>query len=132
MCFFFLMIRRPPRSTRTDTLFPYTTLFRSMPLGLEAHAQHGDANFLADLADLLEMGVHLDAGLVDGLERRARQLELPAGLQRDRLAVLDQRDDVVAFRNRRPAVTLQFDQQPLDAGLAVIGQRAEIRRAVGK
>src|SRR3546814_6930087 len=29
MVFFFLMIRRPPRSTRTDTLFPYTTLFRS-------------------------------------------------------------------------------------------------------
>src|SRR3546814_1642505 len=29
MCIFFLMIRRPPRSTRTDTLFPYTTLFRS-------------------------------------------------------------------------------------------------------
>src|SRR3546814_2454479 len=27
--FFFVMIRRPPRSTRTDTLFPYTTLFRS-------------------------------------------------------------------------------------------------------
>src|SRR3546814_18478607 len=30
---FFLMIRRPPRSTRTDTLFPYTTLFRSPPRG---------------------------------------------------------------------------------------------------
>src|SRR3546814_17068079 len=30
MMFFFLMIRRPPRSTRTDTLFPYTTLFRSV------------------------------------------------------------------------------------------------------
>src|SRR6056297_405553 len=29
--FFFLMRRRPPRSTRTDTLFPYTTLFRSLP-----------------------------------------------------------------------------------------------------
>src|SRR3546814_9615393 len=27
-CFFFLMIRRPPGSTRTDTLFPYTSLFR--------------------------------------------------------------------------------------------------------
>src|SRR3546814_11482191 len=27
----FLMIRLPPRSTRTDTLFPYTTLFRSAP-----------------------------------------------------------------------------------------------------
>src|SRR3546814_12607474 len=31
--FFFLMIRRPPRSTRTDTLFPYTTLFRSAIVG---------------------------------------------------------------------------------------------------
>src|SRR3546814_2579662 len=31
-CSFFLMIRRPPRSTRTDTLFPYTTLFRSHSL----------------------------------------------------------------------------------------------------
>src|SRR3546814_2302072 len=30
MFFFFLMIRRPPRSTRTDTPFPYTTLFRSV------------------------------------------------------------------------------------------------------
>src|SRR3546814_5432308 len=30
LCFFFLMSRRPPRSTRTDTLFPYTTLFRSL------------------------------------------------------------------------------------------------------
>src|SRR3546814_18143364 len=29
LCLFFLMVRRPPRSTRTDTLFPYTTLFRS-------------------------------------------------------------------------------------------------------
>src|SRR3546814_10273938 len=41
ICLFFLMIRRPPRSTRTDTLFPYTTLFRSVanrpvdaPIGL--------------------------------------------------------------------------------------------------
>src|SRR3546814_8578116 len=38
------MIRRPPRSTRTDTLFPYTTLFRSIDLepgvfGLEAFAE---------------------------------------------------------------------------------------------
>src|SRR3546814_18232395 len=38
---FFLMIRRPPRSTRTDTLFPYTTLFRS-----DVHLQ-----FVARLAE---------------------------------------------------------------------------------
>src|SRR3546814_2648536 len=37
------MIRRPPRSTRTDTLFPYTTLFRShdQPAGLDQAAQLG-------------------------------------------------------------------------------------------
>src|SRR3546814_20915995 len=41
VCFlvFFLMIRRPPRSTRTDTLFPYTTLFRSS--GLASAARYG-------------------------------------------------------------------------------------------
>src|SRR3546814_6586297 len=38
------MIRRPPRSTRTDTLFPYTTLFRSYPLArkLPLRAAAGD------------------------------------------------------------------------------------------
>src|SRR3546814_4430324 len=38
--FFFLMIRRPPRSTRTDTLFPYTTLFRS--IACQAKTVRGD------------------------------------------------------------------------------------------
>src|SRR3546814_7375425 len=51
--FFFLMILRPPRSTRTDTLFPYTTLFRSSEgtwhrdhrawRGRHAKARHGRA-----------------------------------------------------------------------------------------
>src|SRR3546814_4573000 len=34
---FFLMIRRPPRSSRTDTLFPYTTLFRSLRAAIARH-----------------------------------------------------------------------------------------------
>src|SRR3546814_1182783 len=46
--FFFLMIRRPPRSTRTDTLFPYTTLFRSgavLRVGRDAdRGRHRDAD----------------------------------------------------------------------------------------
>src|SRR3546814_18110766 len=33
LCLFCVMRRRPPRSTRTDTLFPYTTLFRSDEIG---------------------------------------------------------------------------------------------------
>src|SRR3546814_12731086 len=44
--FFFLMIRRPPRATRTDTLFPYTTLFRSPARALPAGAASA-ANFPA-------------------------------------------------------------------------------------
>src|SRR3546814_12538080 len=59
MLFFFLMIRRPPRSTRTDTLFPYTTLFRSAA----AHAAgmfldqflEWNAHFLFDIARLVHM-----------------------------------------------------------------------------
>src|SRR3546814_18028246 len=38
MWLLFLMIRRPPRATRTDTLFPYATLFRSLGAILEADA----------------------------------------------------------------------------------------------
>src|SRR3546814_11911147 len=43
--FFFLMIRRPPRSTRTDTRFPYTTLFRSEGkyMGQPVFAPKGEA-----------------------------------------------------------------------------------------
>src|SRR3546814_13561280 len=37
---FFLLSRRPPRSTRTDTLFPYTTLFRSPSYTFNAAAQY--------------------------------------------------------------------------------------------
>src|SRR3546814_2504708 len=43
--FFFLMIRRPPRSTRTDTLFPYTTLFRSSGSCPELGADRRDGPF---------------------------------------------------------------------------------------
>src|SRR3546814_15730302 len=46
--FFFLLIRRPPRSTRTDTLFPYTTLFRSQDIfhrRLSRHIAHAGGPF---------------------------------------------------------------------------------------
>src|SRR3546814_19809734 len=50
--FVFLMIRRPPRSTRTDTLFPYTTLFRSSDFRSQAtcSSEGGSANQLRDRA----------------------------------------------------------------------------------
>src|SRR3546814_15897659 len=49
MCvvFLFLMIRRPPRSTLTDTLFPYTTLFRSSAPARDTGARKDQAGSLA-------------------------------------------------------------------------------------
>src|SRR3546814_3757173 len=49
---FFLMIRRPPRSTRTDTLFPYTTLFRSAA-GLAVVRELDIRDVEGDRSDLL-------------------------------------------------------------------------------
>src|SRR3546814_20277897 len=46
--FFFLMIRRPPRPTRTDTLFPYTTLFRSMR---DPNRRQTVISLMADVSD---------------------------------------------------------------------------------
>src|SRR3546814_9130822 len=62
---FFLMIRRPPRSTRTDTLFPYTTLFRS-------HQHLGGSE--GRIRCLLHLGQCLAGGRIDGL----RAGDLPA------------------------------------------------------
>src|SRR3546814_11609866 len=49
MFLFFLMCRRPPRSTRTDTLFPYTTLFRSVGAFLAASTLSADGDLGAGM-----------------------------------------------------------------------------------
>src|SRR3546814_14487913 len=61
-CFFFLMIRRPPRPTRTDTPFPYTTLFRSQRGDIvdRFDQRHRAVGQLAQRADDLGM-----AGMAD-------------------------------------------------------------------
>src|SRR3546814_8066173 len=66
--FFFLMIRRPPRSTRTDTLFPYTTLFRSPVRSRLGGARHAR---LYPPAPVLEGRARLDRP-PRGFRRRAR------------------------------------------------------------
>src|SRR3546814_3214176 len=58
------MIRRPPRSTRTDTLFPYTTLFRSQAAGGD-----GGAGAAARRGDPRQRARHRDPG---GGQRRRR------------------------------------------------------------
>src|SRR3546814_5316085 len=65
------MIRRPPRSTRTDTLFPYTTLFRSAPSGgsdldfFGSHGQNATLDLTLQTSSVLVAGLLTDA---DGKE----------------------------------------------------------------
>src|SRR3546814_13096516 len=60
--FFFLMIRRPPRSTRTDTLFPYTTLFLSLhgrKLAVKMHVITADTSAMQNIQTCVAR-CHLD------------------------------------------------------------------------
>src|SRR3546814_3510540 len=76
------MIRRPPRSTRTDTLFPYTTLFRSQLLsieGIDADALIFDAiDESQPLGTVDNLGGQPDEGL-----RIALEIRQPAALGQD-------------------------------------------------
>src|SRR3546814_6587531 len=87
------MRRRPPRSTRTDTLFPYTTLFRSDRVGIEI--------FVAVDEDMGDQGI--EAGLGDPVMHvgRAHRVE-PGGVQH--LADRAIRWDGIAFRQDRSAL----------------------------
>src|SRR3546814_16711042 len=105
-CFFFLMNRQPPRSTRTDTLFPYTTLFRSARRDAHRHqaplARHRPRRRFAPQ--------RLRPGRLDPQARRdaARRARV-------------QRLDLLALRSRRRAETDRRaapDLYPGDAALA--------------
>src|SRR3546814_19039240 len=78
--FFFLMIRRPPRSTRTDTLFPYTTLFRSGRAGADDGVDLVDeqdrAGLLLQLRDHALQALFEIAAVLGARDQRA-QVERP-------------------------------------------------------
>src|SRR3546814_20475339 len=82
--FFFLMIRRPPRSTRTDTLFPYTTLFRSIEEA-NARRQIGIGHAVASLRPgqaIVIIGGELLAIIIRHARYPAGGGIVPAGLLR--------------------------------------------------
>src|SRR3546814_19197470 len=60
LLFFFLMIRRPPRYTRTDTLFPYTPLFRAHGVAVVVEAVVGEVG--ADFDQLHGIAVRVRRG----------------------------------------------------------------------
>src|SRR3546814_17931316 len=69
------MIRRPPRSTRTDTLFPYTTLFRSRPVRL-FEACVVSAGLLRDRPGVAAGDLQLPQQIFPGLRRRQQPVSL--------------------------------------------------------
>src|SRR3546814_16451788 len=54
LLFFYLIIRRPPISTRTDTLFPYTTLFRSSKTGMQVQNRISSVSGIADMRQRMQ------------------------------------------------------------------------------
>src|SRR3546814_13907255 len=74
--FFFLIIRRPPRSTRTDTLFPYTTLFRSDPtlgVSIESFPISGPLAFEPQRDDFTMVRVGVSQDIPNLAKRHAQQ-----------------------------------------------------------
>src|SRR3546814_13260899 len=68
MLFFVLIIRRPPRATRTDTLFPYTTLFRSQATSLGQALAAGEIVVGAGLSAADGAAVELTVSPTEGRE----------------------------------------------------------------
>src|SRR3546814_13273693 len=83
------MIRRPPRSTRTDTLFPYTTLFRSAHLKPGSRLTHARVQAEAIGASVI---ARTEAVLASNSCYRRLDLELGASLSRHELNVSLQGD----------------------------------------
>src|SRR3546814_13470307 len=79
------MIRRPPRSTRTDTLFPYTTLFRSAEPLYPHHDREGLLPVLARPGPLGPLGPGLPRRTLDRPHRGRDAEGLPRHLRRRRL-----------------------------------------------
>src|SRR3546814_18402265 len=71
--FVFLMIRRPPRSTRTDTLFPYTALFRSLGRAFARGLGADPARPPEEAPDGLRPGGGHEADVAAGPHRRGRR-----------------------------------------------------------
>src|SRR3546814_19655575 len=75
--FFFLMIRAPPRSTLTDTLFPYTTLFRSVAAGASMDDGVGHAGASQAVAFLSPVRIRkIEEGFVSRIPDRENLIDM--------------------------------------------------------
>src|SRR3546814_15012394 len=125
------MIRRPPRSTRTDTLFPYTTLFRSAGLferaeraGLKRLVLFGEGE-LAEIALLAASGTGVTVvAVVAAPGGTGRYHGVPVVQDRDDA---EAHDGVVITDARRPQQAYEPLHRQLDRKSAVEGNSVSVR-----
>src|SRR3546814_3161330 len=126
------MIRRPPRSTRTDTLFPYTTLFRSRLLDLVGEDELVDADLRAGRSvEVSVRGLVADhqvevEGVAEILRERgadAEQVDAPAGI-----AVRIEGEGIVV--GLEPAVIADAADRILRLTLGTIAAFPELERQI--
>ena len=111
-------------------LFRHPRDVLAAPFRIEAKPEHAEPEFVADLAHLAQMLMHLVAGLMHGFERRAAQFELAAGFEGDRTSrIVRQRDGVAVFDYRLPAEPGHPLQQSSDPVWSLIGHPAQIGAA---
>src|SRR3546814_12133961 len=123
MHFLFLMIRRPPRATRTDSLFPYTTLFRSPGAAADRWARGG-------------AGCDDDERRGGGLDRAGADLAEPARLPRHRRAARIDRARrravrAMVVRGRRGPGQPALVHDPGDWTSVLSGKRADVGVGLG-
>src|SRR3546814_18196313 len=97
------MIRRPPRSPRTDTLFPYTTLFRSKARRGDLVPERGPFRG----SDAI-MKLEIRSGLCQALRHAQQRRYADAAREQERTACIDQRE-VIARRTDLHQVALPYD-----------------------
>src|SRR3546814_6694072 len=112
-CFVFLMIRLPPLSTRTDTLFPYTTLFRS-------HAPLSDVS--VPLRGIAALPGGRRAARAEAGSRQRRSEEHTSELQ----SLMRLSYAVFCLKKKNPLKTLSREKNCHEKGGKVITRRAEL------
>src|SRR3546814_13241338 len=103
------MIRRPPRSTRTDTLFPYTTLFRSDAFLLDVDVENDDLHGLAlavEVQRFFARDAPRDVRHVDHAVDVAREADEQTELGRILDSAFDDRADRMGVRKGAHGVRL--------------------------